>query len=357
MIILRKTRFPESADASRLVELINRLNLPSRRIKILNLCGSHEHTVCQWGLRSLMPSNVELVPGPGCPVCVSSEEDIANAIIISQRERTILATYGDMMRVPTRMGTLKDSGGNLCMVTSPQEVVSLCKRHPQHQVVFFSVGFETTVAPVATLLEGNPPENLRMLTSHKLTPVIMEYLLRERKSSIDALVAPGHVSVITGTKVWEFLPREYRIPVVVAGFTPEDVLSAVALILKQLREGNPKVENIYRGVVKDEGNKKAQKMIDRHFFTATAKWRAIGMVPDSGLFLRERWSHIDARKVFPFQEMEERESHGCICSQVILGEAYPKECPLFKRECSPSRPVGPCMVSTEGACRIWFSHG
>jgi len=184
----------------------------------------------------------------------------------------------------------------------------------------------------------------------------MEYLLARRGSRIDALIAPGHVSTITGSEVWEFLPQKYRVPVVVAGFTPEDVLMAIVLLLKQLRDGTPKVENIYKGVVREEGNRRAQEMVERHFFVDQAKWRAIGSVPASGLFLREKWAHLDARRVFPYQEVEEEETQGCMCSQVILGEASPKECPLFKKPCSPSRPLGPCMVSPEGACRIWFSH-
>lgn len=323
-------------------------------IKIMNVCGSHEHTIASSGMRSLMPENIELIPGPGCPVCVCPESDIINAIELSRMDDVILATYGDMLRVPSSMGSIMSSGRNYRMVTSPSEVIRIAKENPDKRVVFFSIGFETTTAPAVAILETGIPENLFILSSHRLTPRIMEVLVEDSEIGIDGFIAPGHVSTIVGADAWRVFPERYDIPVVVAGFEPENLLLGIMELLRLIKDNDHRVGNVYKHVVKAEGNVKAQKLIKKYLKVSDSNWRAIGNIPRSGLELRDEYSMIDAKKVFGLKEMRESRIPGCICDRVVLGKAYPSECKLFKKACSPDNPKGPCMVSIEGACNIWF---
>jgi hydrogenase expression/formation protein HypD len=339
---------------SKLLELIRELTPKGKKIKIMNVCGSHEHTITHSGMRSLLPEEIELVPGPGCPVCVCSESDIMNAINLSKREDTILVTYGDMLRVPTQIGSIRSNGGNYKMISAPFEVLKIANENKNKKIVFFSIGFETTTAPTAALLEMGVPENVYILTSQKLTPEIMEILVKDQEVGVDAFIAPGHVSAIVGANAWKVFPEKYRIPTVVAGFEPENVLLAILEILKQLKEGRATLENVYKGVVKPEGNKRALELMYKYFEKADVNWRGIGLIPKSGLELRKEYSHLDAKKVFELKEVEEKKLAGCICDKIILGKAYPTDCKLFKTACTPRNPKGPCMVSMEGACSIWY---
>jgi len=339
-----------------LLDAIYKLAPKDRKVKIMNVCGSHEHTITVSGMRALMPKNVELVPGPGCPVCVCSESDIINAINLSRRSDTILVTYGDMLRVPTKIGSIRSNGGNYRMVSAPHEVLKIAKENPDKNVVFFSIGFETTTAPTAALIEMGLPKNVYILTSQKLTPEIMEVLVKDSEVGVDAFVAPGHVSAIVGANAWRVFPEKYGIPTVVAGFEPENLLLAILKILVQLKEKRAELENVYRGVVKPEGNRRAQELMYKYFKKATVNWRGIGRIPESGLELKDEYSHIDAKKVFSLPEIEEEKVPGCICDRIVLGKAYPKDCKLFGTACTPSRPKGPCMVSAEGACNIWYKY-
>jgi len=340
-----------------LVELIHSLAPKDRKVKIMNVCGSHEHTIAYSGLRSLMPETVELVPGPGCPVCVCSESDVINAINLSKRPDVILCTYGDMLRVPTRIGSIRSNGGNYRMVSAPHEVLKVAKENPDKKVVFFSIGFETTTAPTAALLEMGVPENLTVLTSQKLTPEIMEVLVKDSEVGVDAFVAPGHVSAIVGSNAWRVFPEKYGIPTVVAGFDPENLLLAFVRILYQLKEGKAELENVYRGVVRPEGNRKAQELMYKYFEKADVNWRGIGNIPKSGLEFRPQYAHLNAKVVFNLPEIKEEKIPGCICDRVVLGKAYPTDCKLYGTACTPRNPKGPCMVSLEGACNIWFRSG
>ncbi|GAB4534424.1 MAG: hydrogenase formation protein HypD [Thermodesulfovibrionia bacterium] len=337
-----------------IIKRIESLMPKGRRIKIMNVCGSHEHTIASSGMRSLMPENLELIPGPGCPVCVCPESDIINAIRLSRMDDVILTTYGDMLRVPSSEGSIISNGGNYRMVTSPSEVIRIAKESPDKRVVFFSIGFETTTAPAVAILETGIPDNLFMLTSHRLTPRIMEVLIEDAEIGIDGFIAPGHVSAIVGADAWRVFPERYRIPVVVAGFEPDNLLLGIMELLMLIDTDNPQVGNVYRHVVRAEGNIRAQRLIQKYLRVCDANWRAIGNIPGSGLEIREEYSGIDARKVFGLGEIKESRIPGCICDRVVLGKAYPSECRLFKRTCSPDNPKGPCMVSIEGACNIWF---
>jgi hydrogenase expression/formation protein HypD len=327
-----------------------------KRLKIMNVCGSHEHTISSSGIRSLMPEGLELIPGPGCPVCVCPESDIINAIELSRRDDVLLVTYGDMLRVPSREGSIISNGRNFRMVTSPSEVVRIAREDKDRKVIFFSIGFETTTAPVAAILETGMPENLYILSSHRLTPRIMEVLVMDSEIGIDGFIAPGHVSAIVGADAWRVFPERYGIPVVVAGFEPENLLLGLLELLRQINDGRPYVGNVYRHVVRPQGNTTAQRLINKYFTVSDVNWRAIGNIPRSGLELRDEYARADAKRVFGLKEVKESKIPGCICDRVVLGKAYPDDCRLFKKACTPERPKGPCMVSIEGACNIWFKN-
>jgi len=337
-----------------IIKHIHSLVPTDSKIRIMNVCGSHEHTIAFSGMRSLMPQNLEIIPGPGCPVCVCPESDIINAINLSNRDDVILVTYGDMLRVPSKEGSIRAQGKNYRMVTSPFECINIAKSNPDKNVVFFSIGFETTTAPTAAILEMGMPDNLSILSSHRLTPTIMEILVKDAEIGIDGFIAPGHVSAIVGANAWNVFSEKYGIPTVVAGFQAENLLLGIAEILRQLKEGEAKTGNVYAGVVKPEGNLQAQKIMKKFLKVADVNWRAIGYIPGSGLELKDEYSDKDAKKIFNLPEIKEEKIPGCICGTVILGKAYPKDCKLFKKVCAPKTPKGPCMVSMEGACNIWY---
>lgn len=350
---MKKTRFQEYADPSEIIRLINKLNTPSQSVRIMNVCGSHEHTICRSGIRSLLPQNIELIPGPGCPVCVTPEEDIINAVEISNRNGMVLATYGDMVRVPTQAGSIREKAKNLKIISSCHEALTTAKDKP---VLFLSIGFETTAAPAASLFRMGPPSQFYFLSSHKLTKAAMKALCEDEEVGVDAFIAPGHVSTITGSREWEELSQNYGIPVVIAGFGAEDILSSIALILFMLKTHNPKTENVYKGVVKKEGNIRAQKLMKEVFDITDTRWRGLGTIENSGLELKDSLSPHNARSSFQWERIDDEDGL-CRCKDVIMGKAYPHQCPLFKKACTPHTPKGACMVSREGACNIWFRFG
>jgi len=341
-------------NTENIIKLINQLVPKDNHIRVMNVCGSHEHTIAFSGMRSLMPENLEIIPGPGCPVCVCPESDIINAINLSNRDDVILVTYGDMLRVPTKKGSIRAQGRNYRMISSPFEAIKIAKENPEKKIVFFSIGFETTTAPAAAILETGVPDNLSILSSHRLTPTIMEILVKDAELGIDGFIAPGHVSAIVGSNAWNVFSEKYGIPTVVAGFEADNLLMGIAEILRQLKEGVAETGNVYAGVVRPEGNVQAQKLLDKFFETADVNWRGIGHIPGSGLELREEYSRYDARKVFDLKDVKEEKIPGCICGSVVLGKAYPDACKMFKKSCTPKSPHGPCMVSMEGACNIWY---
>lgn len=338
--------------------------LPSnRKIKIMHVCGSHEHAVQRWGIRSMLPDALEIFAGPGCPVCICPAFEIGEAIELAKKG-IIIAAYGDMLRVPTPYGTLMDAnadGADVRVVCGPVDALMLAADNPDREVVFFSVGFETTTAPAAAIISAGRllPANFSVLASHRLTPPAMELLLGIGDVHIDGFIAPGHVSVIVGANAWEMFPRAYHMPVVVAGFEPESLLSGLLLIVRQIRKGEARLDNTYPQAVRPEGNPAALKAVGECFDVVPAWWRGIGRVPRSGLALKPHLAGIDARKRFDIAVLPERSElpPGCSCHLVMLGKIYPPQCPLFKIKCAPDTPYGPCMVSQEGACLIWFRFG
>jgi hydrogenase expression/formation protein HypD len=341
----------------------------ARRVRIMNVCGGHERSITMAGLRSALPDNVELIPGPGCPVCICPEEDVYLAIQLGLHADVILVAFGDMLRVPVNvpkseprsLEQAKAAGADIRPVASPQEAVKIAKENPGRKVVFFVAGFETTTAPVAAMLEGIP-ENLSLLLSCRLTWPAVAMLLSGEQPGFDALIAPGHVATVMGPEEWAFVTEQHAIPAAVAGFSPVSLLAATYSVLRQRLEDECFLDNCYPEVVRTGGNTTAQAQLAQAMQVVDANWRGIGIIPASGFALAPRFAQHDARKQFPGYETEGRKRvgempPGCDCARVVLGKIYPDECKLFGTACTPRTPVGPCMVSDEGACRIWRAGG
>lgn len=348
---------------------IRGLPLPGR-VRIMNVCGGHERSITLAGLRSALPDAIELIPGPGCPVCVCPEEDIYQAIQLALGGNLTLAAFGDMLRVPVNvpkgeprsLDQAHAAGADVRPVASPLEVLDLARRDPQRPLVFFAAGFETSTAPVASLLAQGVPDNLSILLSGRLTWPAVAMLLNSGKPGFDALVAPGHVATVMGPEEWEFVPKQHGIPTAIAGFTPESLLAAFYSVLRQLLDQRPFLDNCYPEVVRPGGNPTARVQLAQALEVVDANWRGIGVIPGSGFALRDPYTAQDARRRFPDQQQRARRHAGqmppgCDCAQVVLGRLYPDQCRLYGTACTPRQPVGPCMVSDEGACRIWWSGG
>ena len=340
------------------------------RVRIMNVCGGHERSITMAGLRSALPENVELIPGPGCPVCVCPEEDVYQAIQLALKEKVILVAFGDMLRVPVNvpkgdvrsLEQAKALGADIRPIASPREAVKIAREHPEQAVVFFAAGFETTSAPVAAMLSEGVPDNLSLLLSGRLTWPAVAMLLDSGTPGFDALVAPGHVATIMGPEEWRFVVERHGIPAAVAGFTPVSLLAAMYSVLRQLLEGKPFLDNCYPELVRAGGNPAAQIQLKQAMRVADANWRGIGVIPASGFALSADFTQHDARVKFPNQEEEGRKRAGqmppgCDCAKVVLGKIYPNQCKLYGAACTPHNPIGPCMVSDEGACRIWWAGG
>ena len=358
-----------AATARDWLQRIHALPLPPR-VKIMNVCGGHERSITMAGLRGALPDNVELVPGPGCPVCICPEEDIFEAIQLSLHEDIILVAYGDMLRVPVNVRrcearTLEQArakGGDVRPVSSPQEAARIARDNADKPVIFFAAGFETTTAPAAALLVEGVPDNLFILLSGRLTWPAVAMLLESGSPGFDALVAPGHVATIMGPEEWQFVVERHDIPAAVAGFTAESLLAAMYSTLRQLIEGRHFLDNCYPEVVKPGGNRAAQRQLQQAMDVTDANWRGIGIIPASGFAINEQFRAHDAHQAFPSYADDARKRAGemppgCDCASVVLGKIYPNECRLFGAACKPRHPIGPCMVSDEGACRIWWSAG
>jgi len=340
------------------------------RVRIMNVCGGHERSISMAGLRTAIPKNIELVPGPGCPVCICPEEDVFEAIQLALNEDIILLAFGDMLRVPVNvpkreprsLEQAKAAGGDIRPVASPTEVVRIARENPDRQVVFFAAGFETTTAPVAAMLAEGVPDNLLVLLSGRLTWPAVAMLLDSEKPGFDALIAPGHVSTVMGPEEWQFVVDKHDIPAAVAGFRPDTLLAAMYSVLRQLRDGRHFLDNCYPEVVRPGGNPEARRQLNEVMKVSDANWRGVGIIPNSGFVLRESYADQDSRQHFQSYADESRKRvgempPGCDCARVVLGKIYPNQCRLYGLACTPRKPIGPCMVSDEGACRIWWASG
>jgi len=353
------TGFRDAALAKRVVEQIRKV-APSYPVKICHVCGTHEWTISHYGLRALLPKSVDVIAGPGCPVCIIPAAEIDEAIKIALEKNVTIATFGDLVRVPASELSLQDAraqGGDVSVVYSVIDAVKMAEKQPNRDFVFFAVGFETTAPSTAVEVLKKPSRNLSFLVSHRLIPPAMELLLGVGDLHIDGFIAPGHVSTIIGMKPYEIFPRAYRMPTVVAGFEPLDVLFAVSMLLQQIKNGEAKLENEYSRVVAWEGNAKAQKLIAQVFDVVDGNWRGLGRVPASALALKKEYNEYDARSKYNVKVVGARDLlPGCLCHLVMIGKIKPPECSLYMKQCTPQTPKGACMVSMEGTCRIWAKH-
>jgi len=341
-----------------------------RKIKIMNVCGGHERSISMAGLRTALPPLIELIPGPGCPVCICPEEDVYEAIQLALNENIILVAFGDMLRVPVNvkkhqlrtLAEAKAQGADIRPIASPVEAVNIARENPDLQVVFFAAGFETTAAPVAAMLVEGVPDNLLVLLSGRLTWPAVAMLLDSGEAGFDALIAPGHVATVMGPEEWQFVVDKHAMPAAIAGFTTESLLAAMYSVLRQLIDARYFLDNCYPELVREGGNPSAQRQLQQAFDVRDANWRGVGNIRDSGYVLSHQYQQHDARRHFPAYASEARKRAGemppgCDCASVVLGKIYPNQCRLYGRTCVPRNPVGPCMVSDEGACRIWWASG
>jgi len=336
--------------------------MPERTVRIIHVCGTHEQTIARHGLRSLLPTGLEVRAGPGCPVCCVPAREIDEAVkVATECKNTTVATFGDMLRVQGTSFSLWDAraaGGDVKIVYSIHDAVEMAKKNPDREIVFFAVGFETT-APTTAYEVSHAPDNFSVLVSHRLIPPIMELLLGVGETYFDGFIVPGHVATVIGVKPFRIFPETYQMPTVIAGFEPSDVLMSIRMLLEQIKGKRTKgVLNEYTRSVKEEGNIKAQKLMEEVFEVASGDWRGIGRVPNSALKLKNDYRDHDARLRFSVEVKKTIDIHpGCSCHLVLTGKLEPTECPLFGKACTPQKPYGPCMVSTEGTCYIWHRHG
>lgn len=331
-------------------------------VQIMEVCGTHTVSIFRNGIRSLLPANLRLVSGPGCPVCVTAQRHIDAAIELAAREDVIVTTYGDMMRVPGHHGSLEElraTGTRVHIVNSARAALQVAREHEHGPVVFLAVGFETTApATAATVLEADQTgvENFSVLMCHKLVIPAMLALLDDDDVPLDGFLCPGHVSVIIGANAYHPIVERYGKACVVAGFEPEQILVGLLELVRLIADGQPAVTNVYTGVVSADGNRVALDLLDRVFVRASAPWRGLGMIPASGLELAPAYQRFDALLRFGMRLGEDRDDPNCRCGQVIQGKVDPSQCVLFGRVCSPLHPVGPCMVSSEGTCAAWYRY-
>ncbi len=345
-------------------QLLERLRREAGRpVAVMEVCGTHTVAIARSGLRELLPENIRLISGPGCPVCVTDDLDLDVVIALAQEPGIVMATFGDMMRVPGTRSSLLEArsrGADVRVVYSPTDAVALAVANPDKQVVFLAIGFETTIPTVAVAVEQAAQQGVRNFTIfplHKLVPPVMEALLTDPEVKLDAFINPGHVCTILGTEPFRFIAERYGKPCVVTGFEATDIMEALLMILQQLNLGRPAVEIQYKRAVRPEGNPIARSYIDKYFTPVTACWRGIGEVPGSGLALRQEFAYMDARQRFPIDVTPGQRAKNCSCGEVLKGQKLPFECALFGKACTPMKPVGPCMVSTEGSCAAYYRYG
>ena len=338
-------------------------NRSSKPVRLMEFCGGHTHAIMRYGIRQFMPKTVEMRSGPGCPVCVTAIPDLDRAIALAQLPGVIITTFGDMIRVPgsySSLGQAKAEGADVRIVYSTMDALEIARNNPEKSVIFIGIGFETTAPAIAASIikaQNEGIKNFSVLSLLKLCPPVIKALLDLGELRLDGIVCPGHVSVIIGSHPYEFIPQNYRIACVISGFEPLDILLCIDRLVEQLESGKLKVEIAYRRGVKPEGNRKALELMEEVFHTDGANWRGIGNVAGSGLKIGQKYQHFDAEKSFPLDLKPGKEPKGCRCGDILRGVATPLDCKLFGKVCTPERPVGPCMVSSEGACAAYYSYG
>jgi hydrogenase expression/formation protein HypD len=347
--------------AKKYAELIRKIT--TREWTMMEICGGQTHAIVKFGIDHLLPKEITLVHGPGCPVCVTPLEIIDKAIAIASRSDVIFTSYGDMLRVPGSkkdLLTVKSEGGDVRMVYSPLDAVKLARQNPNKKIVFFAVGFETTAPANAMAVweaRKSGVKNFSILSSHVLVPPAMEAILSSPSNLVQAFLAAGHVCTVMGYEDYFPIAKKYRTPIVITGFEPVDILHGIYLTVKQLEEGRVGVENQYSRAVRREGNVPAKKLLSEVFEVIDRKWRGIGMIPKSGWGLKPEFADHDAEKIFDVADIETQESPACIAGQIMQGLKKPHECTAFGTGCKPEHPLGAPMVSSEGACAAYFHYG
>lgn len=337
-------------------------HLADEPLTFMEVCGTHTVAIYRSGLRSLLPKNVSLVSGPGCPVCVTDQGEVDAAIQLANKGDLIFATYGDMLRVPGTKGSLQDlraRGADVRVVKSCDEALNLALKNPTKEVAFLGVGFETTApSTAAVILEAaeREVENFSVLCFHKLVPPALRLLAGSKELKVDGFILPGHVSVVLGVAPYMFLPRDFKVACAIAGFEALDIMEGIVELARQVRYRDFKVSLLYARAVKPEGNPLAQKLVRRVFDEADARWRGLGEVKKSGLRLKAEFSRFDAAAKFDLRIEEVPLPLGCKCGDVLMGKITPQQCPLFAKRCNPDDPVGPCMVSSEGSCAACYKY-
>lgn len=359
MKFVEEFRDPELAK-----RLLDRIHRHSRKqTRLMEFCGGHTVSIFKHGLRQLLPPNIEMLSGPGCPVCVTASADLDKAIALSRLPDVIVTSFGDMIRVPGSHSSLqqaKAEGGDVRIVYSAQDALNTACGNPGKSVIFIGIGFETTAPTVAAALlqaEQESINNFYLLSLHKVCPPIMKAILDLGEVRLNGIICPGHVSAIIGSYPYQFIPDNYNIACAVSGFEPLDILLCIDMLVSQIEAEKPSVEIAYRRGVNSEGNQAALKLMDSVFEIGDADWRGIGIVPASGLKLRKGYQRFNAEVKFDIKPEPAREARGCICDSILRGVSTPLECKLFRKSCTPDHPVGPCMVSSEGGCATYYHYG
>jgi hydrogenase expression/formation protein HypD len=333
-------------------------------VSVMHVCGSHEQAIARFGLRASFPRDLHVIMGPGCPVCITDQPEVDEAVALA-RQGVRVATYGDMLRVPGTKRSLADAqaeGGRIEVVYSVAQAVALA-RESSEPLVFFATGFETTAVATAAVVLSDPPPNFYVLSAHKYIPPVMEIVAEMPDTRVEGFLAAGHAAAITGWAVFEPFVAVHGLPVVVAGFEPLDILAALVRLVELIRDGEPRVENLFPRCVTREGNQRAQEQLWRVFRPIGGRWRGIAHVPNGNLRLRDEWAALDARRQFTidlaalWDEAPSALAQQCVCGDIMAGLRNPPDCQLYGRECLPETPVGACMVSSEGTCRIWHQYG
>lgn len=359
-------KFRDPLRAQALSEALARLldTIGRERVSVMHVCGSHEQAIARFGLRATLPRNLNVIMGPGCPVCITDVPEVDEGVALA-RQGVRVATYGDMVRVPGTVLSLADvqaEGGRVDVVYSVAQAVELA-RGIDEPLVFFATGFETTAVATAAAILGDPPPNFFVLSAHKYIPPVMEIVAEMPDTRVEGFLAAGHAATITGWGVFERFVDRHRLPVVVAGFEPLDILAGLVKLVELIDQGRPAVENMYPRCVTKEGNVRAQEQLWKVFRPIGGRWRGIAHVPNGNLRLRDQWAHLDARRQFDidvntlWDDAPPTRGLDCICGDIMAGIKSPTDCVLFGKQCVPDSPVGACMVSSEGTCKIWHQYG
>lgn len=346
-----------------LEELKTLMNGIDKPLKLMEVCGTHTVEIFRHGIRDVIPKNITLLSGPGCPVCVTSVHDVDAAIAIAKNRGVIVTTFGDMMRVPggtESMLEARSKGADIRVLYSPMDALTLAEQERDREVVFFATGFETTSPLIAGTIAQAGQMNLKnfsVYVSHKLVPPALKALLDSSDVQVDGFILPGHVSTIIGRKPYHFIADQYKKPSVITGFEAREIIEGILMLVRQIAQKRTSVEIQYRTAVRDEGNPRALALLYKYFEPADAYWRGIGVIPNSGLKLREQYASFDADRKFDPPASTASEPELCSCGDILRGVKIPTECPLFGTGCTPDAPVGPCMVSTEGSCAAYYKYG